>query len=374
MNRVDTIDLDDATRWQAVATRDAAADGRFVYGVRTTGVYCRPSCPSRPALRHNVAFFASGAAAERAGFRACRRCRPGAPSDAERQAGRVARACRLIEAAETPPSLAALATAVGLGPHHFHRVFKAATGVTPRAYAAQRRAARLAEKVADLPHITQAVYAAGFNAASRFYAAADERLGMSPGAYRKRGAGQDIRYATSPCALGVLLVGATERGLCAILLGDDVAALVAELHARFSAAARLTEDATLARHLAPILAHLDAPGRALDLPLDIVGTAFQQRVWEALRHIPLGATRTYAEIAAAIGAPRAHRAVAAACAANALAIAIPCHRVVRGDGSLAGYRWGTARKARLIECERAAARADGAAGPAASGSRTSRSE
>jgi len=345
-------DNDDA-RWAAVQRRDAAADGVFYYSVATTGVYCRPSCGARRASRGNVAFHDSIEAAERAGFRACKRCRPGQPSQAERHAEAVERACRLIETAEEIPTLDALADAAGLSRHHFHRLFKGLTGVTPKAYAAARRAERLRDELGRGEAVGRALYEAGYNAASRFYADAPARLGMAPKAFREGGRGADIRFAVGQTSLGAILVAATDKGVCAIQFGDDPDALVRGLQDRFPKAMLVGGDADFERLVATVVGYVEAP-QALDLPLDVQGTAFQQRVWEALRKIPFGTTATYAEIAAAIGAPRAVRAVAGACAANAVALAIPCHRVVRSDGSLSGYRWGVERKRELLVREGAA--------------------
>ncbi len=341
----------DDVRWTALATRDAAADGRFVYAVRTTGIYCRPSCSARRPNRENVSFHASCSDAEAAGFRPCRRCRPNEPSRAERQAEAVARACRLIEEAEAVPALDALAEEVGMSPFHFHRVFRSVTGITPKTYAAAQRAERVAAGLREADTVTQALYEAGYKAPSRFYAGATERLGMTPGTYRKGGLGARIRFAVAPCALGAVLVAASERGVCAILLGDEAEALTQELRQRFPGAALSPGDAAFAEWVAQVVGLVEVPARGLDLPLDIGGTAFQQRVWAALRAIPLGTTATYADIARAIGAPAAVRAVALACGANRLAVAIPCHRVVRSDGALSGYRWGVARKRALLTRE-----------------------
>lgn len=338
-------------RWAALATRDARADGRFVYAVRTTGVYCLPSCSARRPNRENVSFHASCTDAEAAGFRPCRRCRPNEPSRSERQAEAVARACRLIEEAETAPALDALAGAVGMSPFHFHRVFRDVTGITPKAYAAARRAERVAAGLREADTVTQALYEAGYNAPSRFYAGATERLGMTPNTYRKGGPGTRIRFAVAPCALGAVLVAASERGVCAILLGDEAEALTQELRQRFSGADLSAGDDAFADWVARVVGLIEVPGRSLGLPLDIGGTAFQQRVWTALQAIPPGTTATYADIARAIGAPAAVRAVAMACGANRLAVAIPCHRVVRSDGALSGYRWGVARKRALLDRE-----------------------
>ncbi|KQP06078.1 6-O-methylguanine DNA methyltransferase [Methylobacterium sp. Leaf99] len=357
-----TRDAPDATEdacWAAVAARDPVADGRFVYAVRTTGVYCRPGCGARTPRRANVGFYGTPTAARAAGFRPCLRCRPDAPPLAARHAAAVASACRRIEAAAEPPALAALARAASLSPFHFHRVFKGITGVTPKAYAAAVRAGRLAASLPEAGTVTEAAYAAGYGTAGRFYAAAGPRLGMAPGVFRKGGAGVAIRFSVATCALGFVLVAATERGLCAILLGDDPEGPVRDLHARFPRAAITRDEAGFAAHVAEVAAFVAAPQGGLALPLDIGGTAFQQRVWEALRAIPAGETATYTDIAREIGRPAAVRAVALACAANAHAVAIPCHRVVRADGALSGYRWGVARKAALLARERTPVAEDG---------------
>jgi AraC family transcriptional regulator, regulatory protein of adaptative response / methylated-DNA-[protein]-cysteine methyltransferase len=345
------LDREDAARVAAVAARDARADGTFVYAVRTTGVYCRPSCASRAARPENVSFYRTCAEAEAAGFRPCRRCRPDAPGLAERRAEAVARACRLIETAETAPTLAALAGAAGMSAYHFHRVFKAATGVTPRAYAAAHRAAGLAARLPGAGSVTEALYEAGYGAASRFYAEGAPRLGMAPALYRKGGAGLRIRFGIGACSLGAILVAATDRGICAILLGEAPEPLLRDLQDRFPGAEIVGGDPDFEGWMARVIGLVEAPGRGLDLPLDIRGTAFQQRVWEALQRIPVGSTASYAEIARAIGLPAATRAVARACGANPIAVAIPCHRVVRADGALSGYRWGVARKRDLLQRE-----------------------
>ncbi len=337
--------------WAAVAARDSAADGRFVYAVRTTGVYCRPGCAARTPRRDNVRFYAGPAAAREAGFRPCLRCRPDDPPQAQRHAEAVARACRLIEGAEEPPALAALARAAALSPFHFHRVFKGVTGVTPKAYAEAVRARRLAAHLPTTATVTEAAYAAGYGTAGRFYAAAAGHLGMPPGSARRGGAGVAIRFCVAACALGFVLVAATERGVCAILLGDDPEALAGDLRARFPRADIAGAGPDLTHRVAEVVAFVEAPRLGLGLPLDIGGTAFQQRVWAALRAIPAGRTATYADIARTIGQPAAVRAVALACAANAHAVVIPCHRVVRTDGGLSGYRWGVARKAALLARE-----------------------
>ena len=343
-------------RWREVVARDARADGRFVYSVRTTGVYCRPSCGSRRARPENVRFHASAADAERAGFRPCLRCQPSQPPLAQRQAALVTAACRRIEHAESAPRLAELACDAGLSPFHFHRVFKAVTGLTPRAYAAAHRGRRLRERLADRDaaatgSVTDAIYDAGFNSSARAYEATDAVLGMTPATYRAGGTAMRIRFAVGECSLGSILVAQSDRGLCAILLGDDPDALLRDLQDRFPKATLLAGDAAFERVVATVVGTVEAPRLGLDLPLDVRGTAFQQRVWQALRTIPPGATASYAEIARRIGAPSAVRAVAGACAANPLAVAIPCHRVVRTDGGLSGYRWGIERKRTLLERE-----------------------
>jgi AraC family transcriptional regulator of adaptative response/methylated-DNA-[protein]-cysteine methyltransferase len=320
--------------------------------VRTTGIYCRPSCAARAARPDNIAFHATPAEAEAAGFRPCRRCRPDTDSAAERQAALVARACRTIETAETLPALATLAHQAGLSPSHFHRLFKAATGVTPKAYAEARRAERAAARLREAAAVTTALYEAGYGSSSRFYASSTERLGMTPSAYRDGGAGAVIRFAIGECSLGSILVAATAKGIAAILLGDDPQALLQDFEDRFPKATLEGGDAGFETLVARVVGLIEAPGTAFDLPLDISGTAFQQRVWQALRAIPAGATASYAKIAEAIGLPKATRAVAQACAANALAVAIPCHRVIRADGALSGYRWGIERKRALLARER----------------------
>jgi AraC family transcriptional regulator of adaptative response/methylated-DNA-[protein]-cysteine methyltransferase len=342
---------DDADRWAAVTRRDARADGVFYYSVLTTGVYCRPSCAARLPRRENVRFHASCAAAERVGFRACKRCRPNEPPLAERRAAAVAEACRQIEAAEELPSLDALAEAAGMSRFHFHRVFRAATGVTPKAYAAAHRAERVREELGRSGTVTEAIYGAGFNSSGRFYAASSAMLGMTPGKFRAGGKGVVIRFALGECSLGSILVAATAQGVCAIMFGDDPDTLLRALQDRFRRAELVGADERFEETVAKVVGFVEAPALGLDLPLDLRGTAFQQRVWQALREIPLGSTASYAEIARRIGAPKAVRAVAQACASNALAVAIPCHRVVRTDGALSGYRWGVERKRRLLERE-----------------------
>jgi AraC family transcriptional regulator of adaptative response/methylated-DNA-[protein]-cysteine methyltransferase len=339
-------------RWAAVQDRDPAADGVFYYSVRTTGVYCRPSCGARSALRANVAFHASCADAEAAGFRPCLRCRPDRPPLAERQARAVAEACRILDALDAAPDLDAVAQAVGMSRFHFQRVFKRHAGVTPKAYAAARRAARVREALGQAGSVTDALYAAGFNSSSRFYAESEAMLGMAPGRFKAGGAGEEIRFAVGACSLGAILVAATGRGICAVLMGDDPELLVRDLQDRFPRARLIGADAGFEQTVAQVVGLVEAPRIGLDLPLDVRGTAFQQRVWAALRAIPAGETVSYTVLAQRIGAPAAVRAVAGACAANPVAVAIPCHRVVRNDGGLSGYRWGIERKAALIRREK----------------------
>lgn len=339
-------------RWAAVLGRDPAADGAFFYSVRTTGVYCRPSCAARTPRPENVAFHATTAAAEQAGFRPCQRCRPDQPPQAERQATLVAQLCRLIEQAETPPSLAQLAGQAGISTSHLHRVFKSVTGLTPKAYAAAQRAKRMRVELTTANTVTEAIYNAGYNAPGRFYDTSAEVLGMAPADYRAGGNNADIRFAIGQSSLGAILVAASGKGICAILLGDQPEVLLRELQDRFPKARLLGGDTGFEDWVARVVGFVEAPKIGLDLPLDIRGTVFQQRVWQALRAIPPGETASYTDIARRIGAPQAVRAVAAACAANALAVAIPCHRVVRRDGDLAGYRWGIERKQALLDKER----------------------
>ncbi len=344
--------LSDDARWAAVCARDRAADGRFVFAVRTTGVYCRPGCASRQPRRENVAFFADGAAARAAGFRPCLRCRPDDAVGASPHAAAVARACRLVEEAEEMPDLAAMAAAAGLSPHHFHRVFKAHTGLTPAAWVAARRASRVAAALPASGTVTQALYEAGYGSSSRFYAAAAHRLGMAPATYRKGGDGEVVRFAVGQCSLGAILVAATNRGVCAVTLGDDPDALVRDLQDRFPRATLVGGDAEFERTVAHVVGLVEDPKGRHDIPLDVRGTAFQERVWRALREIPAGTTSSYTDIAIRIGRPSAVRAVARACGANPVAVAIPCHRVVRTDGGISGYRWGVERKRALLARER----------------------
>ena len=339
-------------RWAAVVARDPKADGQFCYSVRTTGVYCRPSCGARPARPENVTFHASPADAERAGFRACKRCRPDAAPRAEQQGALIAELCRYIESADEVPTLDALAQRAGLSAYHLHRLFKRTTGVTPKAYAAAHRAGRVRERLARGGSVTEAIYGAGYNSNGRFYAESNQVLGMTPTEYRDGGSGAtEIRFAIGACSLGAILVARSDRGVAAIMLGDDPDALARDLQDRFPHARLIGGDAGFERLVAQVVGFVEAPHIGLDLPLDVRGTAFQQRVWQVLREIPAGATASYAQVARRIGAPQSVRAVAQACAANPLAVAIPCHRVVRSDGALSGYRWGVERKRALLERE-----------------------
>lgn len=344
----------DETRWAAVVARDPEFDGQFYYSVASTGVFCRPSCAARLALRRNVAFHPTAAQAQAAGFRPCKRCKPTEPTLAERYAQTVAESCRAIEAAETPPSLSELARTAQLSPHHFHRIFKALTGVTPKAYTDAHRASRVRQKLGGSGTVTEAIYNAGFNSGGRFYEKSAQVLGMTPTRYRKGGEATVIRFAIGQCSLGAILVAATDKGVCAILLGDDPQALIADLQDRFDRAQLIGADASFEVLVAKAVGLVEQPHRAFDLPLDVRGTAFQHQVWQALRDIKVGQTASYTEIAAAIGSPKAVRAVAGACAANNIALAIPCHRVVRTDGSLSGYAWGVERKRALLDHEAAA--------------------
>jgi len=339
-------------RWADVLARARAADGRFVYAVRTTSVYCRPSCAARTARPQNVEFHASPADAERAGFRACKRCRPDLPAGTAAHDGHaalVAELCRHIERTEVSPTLADLARRAGLSAFHLHRLFKAATGLTPRQYAHAQRSQRLRAQLeaAGNGAVTDAIYAAGYNASSRFYEQSEAVLGMTPTRYRAAGAGEQIRFAIGECSLGAILVAASDKGVCAILLGDDPDALLRDLQQRFARATLVGGDADFEHLVARVVALVETPSADHALPLDVRGTAFQQRVWQALRKVPPGCTLSYSELARRLGVPRSVRAVASAVAANPLAVAIPCHRVVRLDGDIAGYRWGVQRKRAL---------------------------
>ncbi|AUZ46435.1 bifunctional DNA-binding transcriptional regulator/O6-methylguanine-DNA methyltransferase Ada [Pseudomonas orientalis] len=338
-------------RWAAIVARDAKADGLFVYGVKTTGVYCRPSSASRLPRPENIEFFDTPAQAEAAGYRPSRRAAGDQTQLAAHHAKLVADACRQIEQAETPPSLEALARQAGLSSFHFHRVFKAVTGLTPKGYAGALRSRKVRDGLKAQQSVTDTLYDAGFNSNSRFYAAADQVLGMKPREYKAGGANNLIRFAVGQCSLGAILVAQSQRGVCAILLGDDPETLVRDLQDQFPNAELVGADRDFEHLIAQVVGFIEAPALGLDLPLDLRGTAFQERVWQALRDIPVGSTASYAQIAQRIGAPTAFRAVAQACGANHLAVAIPCHRVVRSDGALSGYRWGVERKRTLLARE-----------------------
>ena len=338
----------DDPRWARIVARDKTADGHFWYSVSTTGVYCRPSCPSRTANPENVQLHDTLESARAAGFRACRRCNPDGPSIDAEKAALVSKACRIIEEREEEPSLEELADAVGRSPTYFHRVFKAVTGLTPKEYAAAHRAKKVRRELASRGTVTEAIYDAGFNSSGRFYEKSTDLLGMTPSQYRTGGKNEEIRFAVGQTSLGAILVASSKKGVAAILLGDDPDELVRGLQDRFPKAHLIGADRDYEALVARIVGLVEAPGVGLDLPLDIRGTAFQQRVWQALREIPVGETVSYAEIARRIGSPEAVRAVAGACAANNLAVAIPCHRVVRNDGSLSGYAWGVDRKRALL--------------------------
>jgi len=351
--KADKSYLTDAERWEAVIHRDKNADNAFVYSVKTTGVYCRPSCAARLALRENVAFYRTPKEAERAGFRACKRCKPNDPSAHRDQAAIVAKACKLMVDAEEPQSLGALAGAVGMSPWHFHRVFKSMTGLTPKAYATAHRAQRMHQELSRGGTVTSAIYNSGFNSNGRFYAESNKRLGMKPTEFKAGGDGATIRFAVGECSLGSILVAASDLGICSIAIGNDPNLLVRELQDRFRNAELIGGDQQFERMVARVVAFVENPSAGLELPLHVQGTAFQQRVWKALCEIPFGTTCTYSELAQKLGLPNSTRAVAGACAANTLAVAIPCHRVVRTDGSLSGYRWGIERKAKLLRIEEA---------------------
>lgn len=338
-------------RLARIRARDKSADGQFWYSVATTGVYCRPSCPSRDANSDNIQVHDSVQSARAAGFRPCRRCDPDGPSLEVKHAALVEKACRLIEQSEEAPLLGDVAAAVGLSPSHFHRLFKAHTGLTPKAYAAANRADRVRRSLATGNSVTEAIYDAGFNSSGRFYATSTDMLGMTPTRYKAGGVGEEIRFAIGQSSLGAILVASSGKGVTAILLGDDPDALIADLHSRFPKARLIGADRDYEDLVARVVGLVETPGIGVDLPLDVRGTAFQQRVWQALREVPAGMTANYAEIAQRIGAPKSVRAVAGACAANNIAVAIPCHRVVRSDGALSGYAWGVERKRALLERE-----------------------
>jgi AraC family transcriptional regulator, regulatory protein of adaptative response / methylated-DNA-[protein]-cysteine methyltransferase len=346
-----TASVADDPRWARIVARDKTADGFFWYSVSTTGVYCRPSCPSRVANPRNVQLHDSLDSARATGFRPCRRCNPDGPSIEAGNAALVAKACRIIEDSEEEPSLEELADAIGRSSSYFHRVFKAATGLTPKDYAAGHRAKKVRQGLASGNSVTAAIYDAGFNSSGRFYEKSTDMLGMTPSQYRAGGENEEIRFAVGQTSLGAILVASSKKGVAAILLGDDPDKLVRNLQDRFTKARLIGADNDFEALVARVVALVETPGVGLDLPLDVRGTAFQQRVWRALQEIPVGETASYADIARRIGSPKAVRGVAGACAANNVAVAIPCHRVVRRDGSLSGYAWGVERKRALLDRE-----------------------
>ncbi|MFZ5558559.1 MAG: bifunctional DNA-binding transcriptional regulator/O6-methylguanine-DNA methyltransferase Ada [Pseudomonadota bacterium] len=347
MARRPTI-TDEESRWNALVQRDRAAEGAFYYAVRTTGVFCRPGCSSRLPRRENVVFFYTCKEAELAGYRPCKRCKPGATSPRERLVERIVQACRSIEQAETPPILDKLAAEAGLSPWYFHRLFKEIVGVTPKQYATTQQTQRFRDSLKTERTVTAAIYDAGFSSSSRAYDNARDRLSMAPSAYRNGAVGLTIRYGVARCFLGWIIVAATDRGICAIEFGDDPGTLTARVQESFPKAYLEEDGPDFSAVIERIIAFIEAPERGIDLPLDIQGTAFQERVWHALRQVPPGSTVSYADIAHRIGSPEAVRAVAQACSANKLAVAVPCHRVVRSDGKLSGYRWGVERKRVLL--------------------------
>ena len=343
--------LTDEYRWDAVKARHAGAIGRFLNAVKTTGVYCRPGCSSRPPKRVNVEFFNSAAEAQRAGYRPCKRCQPNGPSNSDKQSKIVERACRTIERTDDPVTLAELASKAAMSPGHFQRMFKGIVGLTPRQYATTHRTRRFRVGLTAEDSVTEAIYSAGYGSSSRAYEGVSRRLGMSPSEFRNGAPRQAIRYAVAKCFLGFVLVASTDKGICAIELGDDPETLTSQLRDRFPKAEVRLADQGFAFTVDAVVALLENPARGLNLPLDIQGTAFQQRVWTALQKVPPGQTISYAEIAKRIGRPTGARAVAAACASNRLAVAVPCHRVVRADGDVSGYRWGVNRKHELLRRE-----------------------
>lgn len=340
----------DAHRWQAVLDRNPDADGHFIFAVVTTGIYCRPSCRARHALRENVRFYPDADSARAAGFRPCKRCQPDHPTVGQHRLDKIAKACRLLEQ-DAPVTLEVLAQQIAMSPYHFHRLFRATTGMTPKAWQQAFRAERLRQTLSEGTRVTDAVLAAGFPDSSSYYRHADRALGMTAQQYRSGGRETTVRYALERCTLGRCLVAESERGICAILLADSDDQLLAELARCFPYAQRGEGDEAFARRVHQVIAVLDNPRNTLALPLDLRGTAFQRQVWQALCQIPVGETVSYQRVAEIIGKPQAVRAVASACAANTLAVVIPCHRVLRVNGALSGYRWGVARKAQLLARE-----------------------
>src|ERR1041384_1272724 len=351
-NRAIVHSSEDDLFWQAVQARDARFDGRVFFGVRSTGIYCRPSCPARRPRREQVVFFRIPEAAEQAGFPSCRRCRPRVAATSDPQIKMVRQACRYIEDHDdATPTLEALSAHTGVSPYHLQRVFKRVTGVTPRQYAEACRLARFKSHVKKGETVTGAMYDAGYGSSSRLYERAPSQLGMTPADYRRGGKGARISFTTASCSLGRLLVAATEKGVCAVRLGDSDAALEADLLNEYPSAEFHRDDKALSNWVEQILNHLNGSLPHLNLPVDVQATAFQWSVWEKLREIPYGRTRSYSEVAKAIGRPTATRAVARAIATNPVALVVPCHRVIREDKSLGGYRWGVERKQALLDKE-----------------------
>ncbi len=348
-----------STRWSAVIKRDASMEGQFVFAVRTTGVFCRPGCPAKTPRRENVEFYDAPARAIQAGYRPCKRCNPAGVSPRQCQLEVIAKACESIEADETMPTLARLASDAGMSPYHFHRTFKSITGLTPGQYARSHRAARIREKLPTSPSVTQIIYETGYQSSGRFYASTDITIGMNPSAYRNSGRGERIRFAIAHTSLGLLAIASTDKGVCSIGFGEDPGALLAHVHVhvhvhvqeQFDRAVIVGVDPAFEEIVAGVVHMVERPAGSPELPLDLRGTEFQHCVWNALRKIPAGTTLTYSELATLIDAPSSVRAVARACATNPVAPAVPCHRVVRKNGDLAGYRWGQERKRELLDRE-----------------------
>lgn len=344
--------LSDDARWQAVAANDGAADGLFYYAVTTTGVYCRPSCRSRLPRRSNVEYFSRCADAEKKGFRPCKRCKPGLFSKDDEQRATIISACRIIENSQNQLSLTDLATQVELSPYHFHRLFKKIVGVTPKQYAKRHQAKQFHKDLKSSPSITDAIYSAGFSSSGSAYDKMQDQLSMKPMDYRRGGAGVTIQYGCALCHLGWVIVAATDRGICAIEFGDEKESLPEKVQERFPKASLVQADSSFNQLLTEVVDFVNAPKETFQLPLDIQGTAFQQRVWQILKEIKPGETLSYSEVARRIGKPEAFRAVATACGANRLAVVIPCHRVISKAGKVGGYRWGADRKKRLLQSEK----------------------
>jgi AraC family transcriptional regulator of adaptative response/methylated-DNA-[protein]-cysteine methyltransferase len=349
--KIERIEKD--PRWQKLISKDSFSDGIFYYSVKTTGVYCRPSCGARAPKPENVDFYTSTTEAEKAGFRPCKRCKPDQLSLKKQQTQLITDLCRWIEQGDESPTLENLAKRAQMSPFHLHRVFKEVVGVTPKSYVFAQRKKRIQQELKEkkTKNITEAIYEAGYNSNGRFYEESKQLLGMTPKRYRSGGNQIEIRFAIGDCSLGIILVAASSIGICAILLGDDPNQLIQDLQDQFPKALLVGGDNHFEKWVAQVVGFIEDPQLGLNLPLDIRGTAFQQRVWQALRELPFGSTISYSELAKKVGVPKSIRAVAQACASNRLAVAIPCHRVVRHDGHLSGYRWGVERKQQLIQKE-----------------------